>query len=209
MVYAAYSSGNSGSGYQRAATLDCGHRGEMSWKLRKRTVALNTRWLRVFRDEYTLPNGTDIDDFYVVERDDFVLIVAERDDSVVLVRQYRPATDRYYYSLPAGYLRRDEPPEVAARRELLEEAGLEAEAFTMIGELHPLPGYIKSFAYVVRCHALKGAVVVHDSAEIESAKLVPWSTALEMIRTGQINEMQAVSALLLARLVPGRHADNE
>jgi 8-oxo-dGTP pyrophosphatase MutT (NUDIX family) len=180
----------------------------MSWRLREKTVALDTRWLRVYRNEYSLPNGTDIDDFYVVERDDFVLIVAERDDCVVLVRQYRPATDRYYFSLPAGYLRKDEPPEVAARRELLEEAGLEGEAFTMIGELHPLPGYIKSFAYVVSCRALKGAVIVHDNGEIESAKLVPWSTALEMIRAGQINEMQAVSALLFARLVAGGRAEN-
>lgn len=173
----------------------------MSWQLRNRTVALETPWLRVFRDEYTLPNGAQIDDFYVVERDDFVLVVAERDEHVVLVRQYRPATNRYYYSLPAGYLCRDELPEVAARRELLEEAGLEAEAFAVIGELHPLPGYIKSFAYVVSCRASTGDVAVHDEAEIETARLVRWSTVLGMIRAGEINEMQAVSALLLARLV--------
>ena len=76
----------------------------MTWQRRNRTIALQTPWLRVFRDEYTLPNGTEVDDFYVIERNDFVLVVAEQNDHVALVRQYRPATNRYYYSLPGGYL---------------------------------------------------------------------------------------------------------
>jgi ADP-ribose pyrophosphatase len=155
----------------------------------------------VFRDEYTLPNGIEVDDFYVIERSDFVLVVAEQNDHVALVRQYRPATNRYYYSLPGGYLDSGESPEAAARRELLEETGLSGEGFRTIGELHPLPGYIKSFAFVVMCRALTQTATVEDRSEIESARLAPWSVALQMIRTGEINEMQAVSALLLARLV--------
>ena len=90
----------------------------------------------MFRDEYTLPSGTEVDDYYVIERDDFVLVVAEHNDRVALVGQYRPATERYYYSLPGGYLD-GESPEVAARRELLEETGLEGEGFCTVGELHP------------------------------------------------------------------------
>src|SRR5689334_11821418 len=113
---------------------------QMTWQLRNRTIALQTPWLRVFRDEYTLPDGTQVDDFYVIERSDFVLVVAERNDHVALVRQYRPATNRYYYSLPAGYLTVGESPEAAAKRELLEETGLNGEGFRTIGELHALPG---------------------------------------------------------------------
>jgi ADP-ribose diphosphatase len=173
----------------------------MTWQLRNRTIALQTPWLRVFRDEYTLPNGTEVDDFYVIERSDFVLVVAEQNGHVALVRQYRPATNRYYYSLPAGYLSPGESPEIAGRRELLEETGLNGEGVRTIGELHALPGYIKSFAFVVICRAINQTINVHDRSEIESAELVPWSTALRMIATGEINEMQAVSALLLAKLV--------
>src|SRR5262245_57602549 len=164
----------------------------MTWHRRNRTTALQTPWLSVFKDEYTLPSGTEVDNYYVIERDDFVLVVAEQNDHVALVRQYRPATNRYYYSLPGGYLD-GESPEVAARRELLEETGLEGEGFRTIGELHPLPGYIKSFAFVVVCRAVTETVTVRDQSEIESAELVPWSTALEMISKGEINEMQAVS----------------
>lgn len=174
---------------------------QMTWQRRNRTIALQTPWLRVFRDEYTLPNGTEVDDFYVIERNDFVLVVAEQNDHVALVRQYRQATNRYYYSLPGGYLGTGESPEVAARRELFEETGLDGEGFRTIGELHALPAYIKSFGFVVICRAVSQTVIVHDQSEIESAELVPWSTVLRMISAGEINEMQAVSALLLARLV--------
>src|SRR5262245_43079462 len=104
----------------------------MTWHRRTRTIALETPWFRVFRDEYTLPNGTEIDDFYAIERNDFVLVVAEQNDHVALVRQYRPVTNQYYYSLPAGYLDTGESPEVAARRELLEETGLDGEGFRII-----------------------------------------------------------------------------
>jgi ADP-ribose pyrophosphatase len=153
-----------------------------------------------------LPNGTEVDDFYVIERNDFVIVVAEHNGHVAVVRQYRPATNRYYYSLPAGYLNTGESPEVAAKRELLEETGLDAEGFRTIGELHALPGYIKSFAYVVICRAVSQTVVVRDQSEIESAELVPWPTALRMIATGEINEMQAVSALLLAKFLEEQQA---
>jgi ADP-ribose pyrophosphatase len=146
----------------------------MTWTRQNRTLALDTRWLRVFRDTYALPTGQTVDDYYVVERDNFVLVVAQLNGGVALVRQYRPATQRYYYSLPAGYIAVSETPESAARRELLEETGLTATSFTTIGELHSLPGYIKSFAYVVSCDGVAGTLAVSDADEIESVAVHSW-----------------------------------
>jgi ADP-ribose diphosphatase len=171
----------------------------MTWKLIASEPLVSSRWLRVFRNTYQLPNGQQIDDYYVVERADFVLVVASDNESVILVRQYRPATGRQYLSLPAGYIDQSESPVEAASRELEEETGIRAEKYVLIGELHPLPGYIKSSAYVVLCTGLSGELAVQDTTEIERAIRIPWALALAMIRTGEINEMQAVSALLLAR----------
>ena len=51
------------------------------------------------------------------------------DGTVTLVRQYRAAVDAHVLEIPAGTARRDgEAPEDTARRELAEEAGLEAGA---------------------------------------------------------------------------------
>lgn len=47
--------------------------------------------------------------------------------NVVLLRQYRHVWGEYYLDLPAGGVEPGESPEAAIQRELLEEAGLEAE----------------------------------------------------------------------------------
>lgn len=66
----------------------------MNWERLNRQTILETAWIRVFRDDYKLPDGNKIEEYYVVARDDFVLVLAERDDSLVLVRQFRAATGR-------------------------------------------------------------------------------------------------------------------
>src|SRR5215467_8345475 len=44
-------------------------------------------------------------------------------DQVILIRQYRHATGRELIEIPAGGLKRDEDPKLAAIRELEEETG--------------------------------------------------------------------------------------
>ena len=171
----------------------------MSWQRLKRDTILDSQWLRVFRDTYRLPTGNQLDDYYVVERANFVVVVAGDADSVVLVRQYRPATDKFYWSLPAGYIGDGETPEQSAFRELHEETGLCAIDARVLTTLDPLPGYLKSSACIVQCFSSDLTLQVQDTDEIAEARVFTWEEALEMIRTGEIVEMQAVAALLLAR----------
>jgi 8-oxo-dGTP pyrophosphatase MutT (NUDIX family) len=171
----------------------------MIWQRLRREAVIDTKWLRVFRDAYRLPSGRQVDDYYIIERSDFVLVVAGNADSVALVRQFRPATDRFYWSLPAGYIDAGETPEQAALRELREETGIQADSARLLAELHALPGYLKSSAFVVLCVSSCPVVRVKDTDEIAEARLFTWTEVLEMIRVGLIDEMQAVSALLLVR----------
>jgi ADP-ribose pyrophosphatase len=167
------------------------------WRLLRSEEALVTPWLRVDRNAYDVPGHGIIEDYFVVTRDNFVLIVAFAGAELLLVRQYRPATGQHYLGLPAGYLAAGEAPEEAAARELVEETGFRAEGCKVIGELHPLPGYLRSRAFVVSCRAIPTGQPALDDAEIESTVPVSMSVAVNMIKRGEINEMQAVSAILL------------
>lgn len=78
--------------------------GEMKrWKLVDTSSVLASRWLNVERNAYLQAPGF-ISDYYVVSRSDFVLVIASDRADILLVRQYRPATDAVYLSLPAGYI---------------------------------------------------------------------------------------------------------
>ena len=117
-----------------------------------RVYTVTTRWLDVLRNRYRT-TGREIADYFVVRRSDFVLVLAvDDDDNMLLVRQYRPATDGFYIALPAGYIEPGETAIEAGRRELFEETGITGSGWRHVGKLDPLPGYVKSRAHVVRCN---------------------------------------------------------
>lgn len=81
--------------------------------------------------------------YWVVEPPDYVSVLAiTKGKDVLLVRQYRPAPELTMLELPSGYVEKGESPEQAARRELLEETGYQAEKFEPLGALVPDCGRI-------------------------------------------------------------------
>ena len=173
------------------------------WRLVNSETVVDTGWVRVYRNTYANNAGL-VPDYYVLSRSGFVLIVAVDGDYLVLVRQYRPATERFYISVPGGYIDPGETPIMAAKRELLEETGAEGSDWSLLGELHPLPGYIRSTAHVFSCNIAPGrGLGSRDAGEETELVRVGRGRAVDMIRAGDINEMQAVAAILLAELKCG------
>ena len=78
----------------------------------------------------------------VVRHPGAVTVVPVHDDgTVTLVRQYRAAVDALVLEIPAGTRDKDgEEPEATARRELAEEAGLEATRWELLIGTWNTPG---------------------------------------------------------------------
>lgn len=99
-------------------------------------------WLfRVDRFHLLDPDGHPFDRF-VIRHPGAVTVVPVHDDgTVTLVRQYRAAVDDLVLEIPAGTRdKADESEEATARRELVEEAGLEAATWERLIGTWNTPG---------------------------------------------------------------------
>lgn len=115
----------SGSGFEVVAS-DVVHRG----------AVVTTEIARV-----RTPEG-DIVERQIVRHPGAVGVVAVHNGAVVLVRQYRAAIDAELVEIPAGKLDvAGEPPEEAARRELVEEVGLETSSLQLLGRFYTGAGF--------------------------------------------------------------------
>lgn len=126
---------------------------------------------------------------------------AEGNPSVVLVTQYRPPYEEVVIEIPAG-MRDVEGEDVVTvgRRELIEEAGLDAGSIELLGEIYPSPGMTDSVTSI--CLATQCRSVPTDRQGPEEAFMevlhVPLADALEMVDDGRIRDAKTVSGLLLA-----------
>lgn len=124
---------------------------------------------------------------------------AEGLPSVVLVSQYRPPYERAVIEIPAGM--RDvpgEPAETTGRRELVEEAGLEATEMAHLVDMYPSPGMTDSICSIFL--ATGCTPVDHDRHGPEERAMellhLPLDDALAMIDRGDINDAKTVVGLL-------------
>ncbi len=95
----------------------------------------------VGRAELVDPDGRSFERFIVHHPGAVTIVPVDADRRVTLVRQYRASVDRMMLEVPAGTCDvANEKREVAARRELAEEAGLLAEKMEVLIETFNTPG---------------------------------------------------------------------
>lgn len=127
------------------------------WIVLESRRLLANEWLSVRVDKCKIPDRkVTIDDFYVIERRDSAYIVpVTQDNRVVLVKQYRHASGKILFEVPAGYINARETPQEAAERELLEETGFIAKSIDYLGMFYASPAVLTNKAYIFLCRNLK------------------------------------------------------
>lgn len=106
------------------------------WKTLSRSLAFDAApFLRVFREEVEVAPGHVIADFWQVELRAFAVVVPVLPDGRILtLTGYRHGPRRECLGFPGGFLDPGDTPEVAARRELAEEAGLQPGRLIALGQ---------------------------------------------------------------------------
>ncbi|HVV13604.1 NUDIX hydrolase [Amycolatopsis sp.] len=157
-------------------------------------------------DDVRMPGGS-VAKREVVEHLGAVAIAAIDDDgAITLIHQYRHPLGRRIWELPAGLL--DEPGEVpveAAKRELVEEAGVTARRWETLVDVAASPGFTDE---VVRVFLAREVSEVdrtelgHDDEETDLVvHKVPLAEAVRMALAGELVNGATVGGVLAAHAV--------
>lgn len=118
------------------------------WKTIDSKYIIQRPWATLRVDKLEMPNGNIKEEYYVLEYPTWVNMVAlTEDNQVIFVKQYRHGAGRIMVELPAGVVEENEDPEIAARRELLEETGYAFDDISYVCELFANPATSGNITY--------------------------------------------------------------
>jgi ADP-ribose pyrophosphatase len=156
------------------------------------------------RDTLQMDDGTRAEREIVAHPGAVGIVAIDHDDRIVLVSQYRPAVRARLDELPAGLLDvTDEPPLEAARRELAEEALLQADDWQVLLDLYTSPGFSDEAIRIYLARGLTeearpdGFVVEGEEVGMTITR-VPLDEALLRVLAGEITNAAAVAGILAA-----------
>ena len=154
------------------------------------------RLLDARRDRVRLPNGAESVREYLVHPGAAVIIPLFDNGDILLERQHRYPLHRDFIELPAGKFDPDETELACAQRELIEETGYAAEAWTYLTTLYPCIGYSDERLVYYLAQGLQEVGSALDEDEFLEILRVPMTEALAMVKDGRINEAKTVMGLL-------------
>jgi len=128
----------------------------------------------------------------------FLTDPAGDDPQLLLVRQFRHAADGFVYEIPAGKLDGKEDPAVCAARELREETGCTAARMEHLCTFFTTPGFTDEKIHAFMAVDLTRGDTEQEQDEIMSLETVTLSRALEMIKTGEVNDAKSALSILYA-----------
>lgn len=149
---------------------------------------------RLVYEETPLPR-----DIFVFVCPDWCNVIAETPEGeLVFIWQYRFGTDALSLEIPGGVIDPGEEPLAAARRELLEETGYEAESFELVSVVEPNPALQgnRCFTYLARGARPTGKTAFDDLEDLETV-LVPTSELADLLDDREITHSLVVVAIEL------------
>jgi ADP-ribose pyrophosphatase len=155
--------------------------------------------LKVYRDRVRLPDGSESGREYIRHPGAVAIVPLFDDGRVLLERQFRYPHRREFIEVPAGKIDAGEPALATAKRELLEETGYRAEAWTRIGVVHTAIAYTDEAIELFTARKLTLSERKLDEGEFLEIFAVPFEEAIAMIRDGRITDAKTVAALLLVK----------
>ena len=125
----------------------------MQWKTLSTKYIHQGPWATLRADKCEMPDGTIVDEYFVLEYPDWANAVGlTEDNKIVMIRQYRHAAGIISLEIPGGVIEAGENPEKGVLRELMEETGYQFDSVELVSTVYANPSTAgnKTFCYLAR-----------------------------------------------------------
>ncbi len=175
------------------------------WQRRSRRVAYENAWITVWHDEVTRPDGH-AGVYGVVHFANLAagVLVLDGDDRVLLVGQHRYPLDEYSWEIPEGGVPPGETALEGARRELVEETGVEATDWRELARVQLSNSVSDELAVLFVATALTHGIATPDGTEELQVRWLPFDDVLAMTLDGRIADVMTVVAVERLALLRAR-----
>ena len=166
------------------------------WTRHARRTAYENAWITVWHDDVTRPDGAP-GIYGVVHFANLAagVLVIDDDDRVLLVGQHRYSLDAYSWEIPEGGVPDGESAVDGARRELLEETGVEATEWRELARLHLSNSVSDELAVLFVATGLSHGDATPDGTEQLAIRWLPFAEVLAMTLDGRITDAMTVVAV--------------
>jgi len=171
---------------------------DLAWKTLDSEIDYRCPGFDVRRSDVRLPDGTETDYHHVEEVESVVVLpFLPGGDEVVLIEEWRQAVDRVNRGLPAGGVEPEEDDlEAAARRELREETGYEADAMDHLCTTEPVNGVADSTHHTFVARGCEPTAEQDlDGDESIRTLTTDYDDLVAAVRDGEIRDGRAVLAV--------------
>ena len=152
--------------------------------------------LHVFHDEVELPNRETGTREWIKHPGACAVVPVFENGDIMLIKQFRYPMRQVFWEVPAGKIDSGESQDATAFRELEEEAGLTARSLQYVGHFYPGIGYADEVIHIYLAWGLETVVQNMDEDEFVIKERIPFSEAVNMVHSGEINDGKTVICLL-------------
>ncbi|MEZ7897233.1 MAG: NUDIX hydrolase [Flaviflexus sp.] len=135
----------------------------------------------------------------------------EKGPEVLMLSQYRHPVSAILWELPAGLLDKEgEDPLEAAKRELAEEAGLQADTWHVLVDIFSSPGCLSESLRIFLARDLSDSDLEYERTEEEADMTYEWlplAEAVKLAHNGSIHNATTLNGLFSAASALNGHGE--